>query len=212
MRTSLIITAYNYGSYVQRAIRSCLNQRYIGDNIEVILVDDASTDDTESIVASLNSDPRFKYIRHEKNMGVAAAANTGFRHAAGKYVCRVDADDFVSEIFAFFLTTYLELNHHLFGVSCDYILVDDEENKIGRKRSDEEPIACGVLYRKDWLVQHGLYDENMRHCEEEELRARLGDQYRIERIGLPLYRYRMHSRNKTKQPEYKEILSKFKRL
>ena len=210
MRTSMIITAYNYGAYVQRAVRSCLNQRFIGDETEVIVVDDASTDDTEKMMKPFESNPRVRYFRHPKNLGVAAAANTGFREALGQYVARVDADDFVSEMFAFFLTSYLEVNHDLFGVSCDYVLVDDSENKLERRRADEEPIACGILYRKDMLVKNGLYDESFRHCEEEELRARLGDQYRVERLGMPLYRYRMHSTNKTKLPEYKTVLKRFR--
>jgi glycosyltransferase involved in cell wall biosynthesis len=211
MRTSLIITAYNYAAYVQRSVRSCLNQRHIGNDIEVIVVDDASTDDTAKMLEPFRHDPRFQYIRHPENMGVAAASNTGFRKASGQYVTRVDADDFVSEMFAFWLTSYLEQNHHLFGVACDYVLVDDSENKIDRKRPDEDPIACGILYRKDLLVKQGLYDENFRHCEEEELRARLGAQYLVERLGLPLYRYRMHGSNKTKQTEYKTILSRFRK-
>lgn len=210
MRTSLIITAFNYGSYIQRAVRSCLNQKFIGDETEVIVVDDASTDETAKMMEPFRGDSRVQYIRHEENLGVAAAANTGFRKATGQYVARVDADDFVSEMFAFFLTSYLEFNHDLFGVACDYILVDEAENKISRKRSDEEPIACGILYRKDLLVIQGLYDETFRHCEEEELRARLGHRYRVERLGMPLYRYRMHDTNKTKLPEYKMVLKRFR--
>jgi glycosyltransferase involved in cell wall biosynthesis len=210
MRTSLIITAFNYASYIQRSVRSCLNQRYIGDEIEVIVVDDASTDETSRMMEPFRGDPRFHYVRHDENRGVAAAANTGFCKASGQYVARVDADDFVSEMFGFFLTSYLEFNHDLFGVACDYVLVDEAENKIGRKRPDEEPIACGILYRKDLLVKQGLYDETFRHCEEEELRARLGTQYRVERLGLPLYRYRMHGSNKTKQAEYRNVLGRFR--
>ena len=210
MRTSLINTAYNYDSYIQRSVRSCLNQRYIGDEVEVIVVDDASSDDTPKMMEPFRQEPRVHYIRHEENLGVAAAANTGFRKASGQYVTRVDADDFISEMFAFFLTTYMDLNHDLFVVACDYIVVDESENKTCRKRPDEDPIACGILYRKDLLVQQGLYDERFRHCEEEELRARLGERYRVERLGLPLYRYRMHDNNKTKQAEYNSMLKTFR--
>ena len=210
MRTTFVITAYNYGLYVQRAVRSCLNQQILEKQIEVIVVDDASDDNTREMLEPFMNDSRFRYIRHSENMGVAAAANTGFRMSSGQYVTRVDADDFVSETFAFFLTSFLEFNHDLLGVACDYVLIDDEENNMARRRPDEYPIACGILYRKDLLVHHGLYDERLRHCEEEELRARLGDEYRIERLGMPLYRYRMHSNNKTKQPEYKQVLKRFR--
>lgn len=209
MKTSIVITAYNYGDYLQRAVRSCLNQKYVEKEIEVIVVDDCSTDQTSNIVKPFMSDSRFQYIRHECNMGVAAAANSGFRAASGQYVARVDADDFISEYFVYFLSFYLESNHHLFGVSCDYTLIDETENTIERRRSDEHPIACGILYRKDILVAAGLYKASLRHCEELELRKRLGDSYVVERLGLPLYRYRMHNNNKTKKPEYKYILQGF---
>ena len=210
MRITFVITAYNYGLYVQRAVRSCLNQQILADQVEVIVVDDASDDNTEEILQPFMSDRRFNYIRNSVNKGVAAAANIGFRLASGQFVTRVDADDFVAENFAFFLVNFLEFNHDLLGVACDYVLIDDNEETIERRRPDQDPIACGILYRKDLLVLHGLYDENLRHCEEDELRVRLGDDYRVERLGMPLYRYRMHNNNKTKQPEYKKVVKRFR--
>ena len=58
------------------------------------------------------------------------------------------------------------------------------------------------MYRRDLLVQFGGYDDSMRHREEEELRKRLGEFYKIHHLKIPFYRYRMHNSNKTKEPEY----------
>ena len=196
---SVIITNYNYGNYVARSIRSCLSQRYT--NVEIIVVDDHSTDN------SLKEIEVFKeyihLIKNKKNVGVAEAANIGIRAAKAQFVIRVDADDFVNTDMCFFMSRYLIENHDAFCVSCDYILVDDHENILERKYSEKDNISCGIMYRRDLLLQMGGYNSNMRHREEEELRKRLGGFYNIHHLQVPFYRYRMHNHNKTKEPEYK---------
>ena len=87
---SVIIPTYNRAHLIKRAIQSVLNQTY--QDFEVIIVDDASTDNTEEVVKSFN-DPRIRYIRHEKNKGAAAARNTGIKTARGKYIAFQDSDD-----------------------------------------------------------------------------------------------------------------------
>ena len=59
------------------------------------------------------------------------------------------------------------------------------------------------MYRRDQFFQAGGYNDKMRHREEEELRKRLGQDYKIHHLKIPFYRYRMHNTNKTKEPEYK---------
>lgn len=113
-----------------------------------------------------------------------------------------DYDDYINENLAHFMRTYLVANHDAFCVSCDYIIVDEYESKIERKYAETHPISCGIMYRTDLLMDLGGYNPDMRHRAEEELRARLGDKYRIHHLRIPFYRYRMHSNNKTKDPEY----------
>jgi len=196
---SVVVTNYNYGKYLPRCIRSCLSQKSV--NVEVIVVDDLSTD--KSIEALQPFEEYIKIIRNQQNIGVAASANVGFRSSRSQFVIRVDADDFVSLDMCCFMKKYLEANHDAFCVSCDYVLVDDHENIIERKYAEKENISCGIMYRRDLLMEYGGYDPNMRHREEEELRKRLGDFYNIHHLRIPFYRYRMHSHNKTKEPEYK---------
>jgi glycosyltransferase involved in cell wall biosynthesis len=209
MKTSIIITAYNYGHYIERCIRSCLNQQLIepGTN-EVIVVDDGSQDNTLVLLEKFKRLPNFHLITHGENLGVAESANAGIRESLGQYVVRVDADDYVSDHFIFFLRSYLEVNHDAFGVSCDYVLVDEHEKSLERCYADQRPISCGILYQRDLLVQAGLYNPEFRHREEEELRRRLGDFYRLHHLRMPLYRYRMHNQNKTKQDAYAEFAAK----
>ncbi len=195
---SIIVTNYNYGKYLPRCLRSCLSQR--GANCEVIVVDDVSTDNSISILRPFED--KIRVIKNEKNIGVAASANEGLKMSRGQFVIRVDADDFVSADMAYFMKTYLEANHDAFCVSCDYVLVDDHENVIERKYAEKENISCGIMYRRDLLLESGGYNPEMRHREEEELRKRLGDYYRIHHLRIPFYRYRMHNHNKTKEPEY----------
>ncbi|GAI48087.1 unnamed protein product, partial [marine sediment metagenome] len=95
--------------------------------------------------------------------------------------------------------------------TCDYFVVDENENIIERKNAEEEPIACGILFRKDKLIEIGLYDEEFRLREDEDLRLRHLQKYNIYRIPLPLYRYRKHSdsitSDKAKMELYKTKLN-----
>ena len=87
---SVIIPTYNRGPLLGRAIDSVLAQSY--GNIEVIVVDDGSNDDSEAVVRSI-LDARLFYIRLEKNLGGAMARNTGIRAAKGQYIAFQDSDD-----------------------------------------------------------------------------------------------------------------------
>ena len=197
---SIIVTNYNYGNYVQRCLRSCLNQNHVKH--EVILVDDCSTDNSFEMIAPFEND--IVFIKTPENSGVSAASNLGIKNARGQFVIRVDADDYVSSDMCYIMQTYLEANHDAFCVSCDYVLVDNYENIIERKYSKIDNISCGIMYRKDLLQKLGCYNEKYRHREEEELRKRLGDYYNIHHLDIPFYRYRMHNTNKTKTKEYRE--------
>lgn len=201
MRASIIVTSYNYGSYIERCLRSCLSQNFATGEYEVIVVDDASTDGTPQILEKFKDEPNLRVILNEKNVGVAEASNIGVRASRGQFFVRVDADDYVNKDLLFFLTRYLSENHDAFCVSCDYFLVDEFGNKLERKYAQKDPVSCGIMYRTDLISQLGLYNGEFRHREEEELRARLSEYYAIHHLRIPLYRYRMHKSNKTKNKE-----------
>ncbi len=87
---SVIIPSYNSADTLSRAISSVLGQTY--SDYEIIVVDDASEDDTKELVAAYDDD-RVRYVAHEINKGGSAARNTGLDHASGDYIAYLDADD-----------------------------------------------------------------------------------------------------------------------
>lgn len=87
---SVIIPVYNAGSVIAETIRSVTGQDY--DDVEIILVDDGSSDDSRSVIAPLLSD-RIKLIDNEGAKGAAGARNTGIGHSLGRYIAFLDADD-----------------------------------------------------------------------------------------------------------------------
>src|SRR5260221_13651148 len=86
----IIITAYNYARFLPEALRSCLAQTY--QPIEIIVVDDGSTDNTREVVAGF---PDVKYI-YQENRGLSAAHNNALRHSQGDFIQFLDADDTIS--------------------------------------------------------------------------------------------------------------------
>lgn len=88
-RVSVILPTYNRANLIQRAIDSVLTQTF--DDFELIVVDDASEDETPDIVQSIEDD-RLTFIRHEENK-YGRAWNTGIEHASGEYISFIDDDD-----------------------------------------------------------------------------------------------------------------------
>lgn len=88
---SVIMPAYNCENYIEEAIRSVLNQEV---PLELIIIDDNSTDKTEEKVKSFRENQRIIYMRNESNLGVAASRNRGMEMAKGKYIAFLDSDDY----------------------------------------------------------------------------------------------------------------------
>ena len=88
---SVIIPVFNGRDHIKEALLSVLDQSY--SNIEIIIVDDASTDHTKNIIDSISNLKSLKYIRHSMNQGTSAARNTGFLHAKGDFIALLDQDD-----------------------------------------------------------------------------------------------------------------------
>lgn len=89
-KISVIIPTYNRGNSIIKSINSILMQTY--QNIEIIVIDDCSIDDTESLISELN-DNRIKYIKLKENKGANFARNIGINLATGKYITFQDSDD-----------------------------------------------------------------------------------------------------------------------
>jgi glycosyltransferase involved in cell wall biosynthesis len=192
---SVLVPAYNAERFIGRAIRSVLNQTVPDRQHEVIAVDDASTDRTAYALELFKDEIEILY--NDKKLGLPASLNRAIRAARGKYVVRVDADDYVSHDYLYILQRFLEDNTYMDAVACDYLLVDDSENVIERRNCMEHPIGCGIMFRTDHLIEIGSYDDNFLMHEDRDLRVRFLKKYAIHRIELPLYRYRRHKDNMT---------------
>ena len=88
---SVIMPSYNTAQYIGKSIESVIGQTY--PHWELIIVDDCSTDDTDSVVANYLSDERIHYLKNEKNSGAAISRNYALREAKGKWVAFLDSDD-----------------------------------------------------------------------------------------------------------------------
>ena len=124
---SIIVPVYNVEKYVTKCIDSILAQTY--KNIEVILVDDGSTDKSGSICDEYaNKDKRVKVI-HKKNGGLSSARNAGIKKATGNYLIFVDGDDYINPIMT--ATLFEDLTEHKADISiCNrYYINEDGTNK-----------------------------------------------------------------------------------
>jgi glycosyltransferase involved in cell wall biosynthesis len=199
MKVSIVITCYNRERFVSRAIRSAISQRFPRQDFEVIVVDDGSTDHSIDIIKDFEDE--VTPIFHPANGGLPAARNTGIRRARGRFVVHMDSDDYFHDELLHIEYLHLAMNPDWGAVSCDYFLVDPNERHLKRMDGKKDPIACGIMFRKENLIRIGLYDESMQICEDEELRARYTEHYLIGHVHLPLYRYTNHEGNLTNNTE-----------
>ena len=195
MEVSIIITNYNYDKYLSRAIRSAIDQNYPKDEYEIIVVDDGSTDSSRKILESYAGFVRVIY--NEENIGLPKSCNIGIRQALGKYVVRLDADDYFHKDLLKVEQLFLAYNKEYNAVSCDYLELDDNENILGRKSGEDFPIACGIMFRLDNIISIGLYNEDLTIHEDIDLRKRFEKKHTIKNITVPLYRYRKHGKSMT---------------
>lgn len=195
---SVIVSCYNHDKWVERCIRSLAHQEDIShQSYEVIVVDDGSTDNTAAVLANLEFLPHLKIIRNESNLGLPGSLNKAIRQALGRYVVRVDSDDYVGRRFLSLLRMFLDMNREYQAVAVDYVKVDEFEKVIEKVNCMEHQIACGVMFRKECLFDVGLYDESFKMREGHELRRRFDQKFQVARLEFPLYKYRHHCSNRT---------------
>lgn len=173
---SVIIPAYKQAAFLGEAIASVLNQSYT--NLEVIVVDDASPDDTAAVVASF-VDPRLRYIAHDRNRMLAASRNTGMRAARGELLALLDADDYFGPDKLALHVAYLR-DHPQCGVTYNsrYEL-NCRSNTI--RNMWRVPLRLGLadvvlgfpfspsdmVLRREWAFAVDLFDESYVHFSED---------------------------------------------
>jgi glycosyltransferase involved in cell wall biosynthesis len=113
-KVSIIIPTYNHEHYILTALKSCFLQIY--KNIEIIIIDDGSTDNTKNILSSYLN--RVTYL-YQENQGLAAARNTGLNTAEGKYIQFLDSDDTIHPEKLSKQVNFLEQNKNCIAVFCN---------------------------------------------------------------------------------------------
>lgn len=196
---SIIVCSYNHDKWIERCLRSLIHQKIVkSEDYEIVLVNDNSKDNTSKILKKYMSTNNLKIINNSKNLGLPSSINKAIHYSSGRYIVRVDSDDYVDRYFLFFLSYFLNNNREYSAVACDYVLVNDNEQYLQKKNCAREEIACGIMFRREAIIDVGLYNKNFSMREGHELRKRLEKKYKIARIEFPLYKYRKHSLNRTK--------------
>ena len=194
-KISVIIPVYNQERYLARCLHSILSQTFNDDHFEVIVINDASTDSTPFVLEQFKKN--IKIINNKQNIGLPGSLNLGIKNSNAQYIVRLDSDDYVNDKFLEILYMFANYNSKINAFACDYHLIDENEQIIETANCMEKPIGCGIIFRRQDLIKIGMYDEEFLINEEKDLRSRFETEFLINRIELPLYRYRKHETNMT---------------
>jgi glycosyltransferase involved in cell wall biosynthesis len=225
-KVSVIIPTFNRAEFLRPAITSVLNQTF--QDFEVIVVDDASKDDTREIVDRFH-DSRIKYLYRETNGGEASARNAGILNSNGQYIAFLDDDD---EWLPEKLSLQVDLLEHSTPrtglVYTGYSVIDKISNKTLSQRI---PIRKGevysylmreniigapstVLLRRECIEQVGLFDENIAYGLDYDFWIRISKCFHFEFIEISLVRYYIHENRLSNEPEiilrgFQDMMNKY---
>ena len=213
---SAVITTHNRKELLVLAIESVLNQTY--KNIECIVVDDASNDNTQEYIKRYIDEEKVKYIYipKEESRGGNYARNLGVKNAKGKYVAFLDDDDeWLSEKIEKQMKAMQE-NQRIGLVYCGSIVEYDldKANRIGQMIADEEKYADGelskrvlihticttstILIQREIFEQIGGFDENLKFWQDYELTIRIFQITRAKLVRENLVIYRIFGNSKSR--------------
>jgi len=192
---SVVIPTYNRADKIDRSLTSVLNQTY--ENLEVVVVDDGSTDNTEEVIRSYE-DTRVHYIGHEENKGATAARNTGIEAAKGEFIAFQDSDDewhpkkIEKQVEAYmnspddYKVIYTIVCGNLTGGGKIYV---PERWAVPRNGDIHHTIrkgSCvstvGIFTNKSCLEKVGYFDENFPRLQDWELAFRLSKHYKFKLV------------------------------
>ena len=206
---SILIPTYNSVDFVEDTVRSIMNQTYT--NIEIVIVDDASTDGTMKILEKLSKeDKRIKLSQNKKNLGITDNMNNGIHKCIGKYIAILDGDDWAYPYRIEEQVKLMEKDEEV--VLCaGYMDICDEnlnvkttrtyplkDKEIRRAMVKYDPISHpSSMWRKDALLKTDLYSKNFPICRDYDLIVRISKFGKYENIPKSLIKYRVRKDSET---------------
>lgn len=202
---SIVIPAYNAESFIQQTLSSVVRQTY--QNLEVIVVDDGSKDNTVKLVREFTqSDPRVSLIS-QSNFGVSAARNLGIEKSTGEFIAFIDADDIYFPDAIAKLTNAMMQADNSFGVVYGWTAYLDERGNLTgnfhssklsgdvyQKLLESDFIASATLVRKSCIEQIGNFNCQMLYgCEDWDFYLKLSEHYHFKAVPECIYGYRQIS-------------------
>ena len=196
---TVYVTNYNYGRYLRQAVNSVLAQTY--RNFELLIIDDGSTDNSRDIIAEYDGHAGIRIIL-QQNKGLNATNNVAVKAARGKYVMRLDADDFLDENALLVMTSLLDSDPSLALVFPDWYYVDAEGSITGQERRhnfqsevtllDQPAHGACTMIRRDCLIEVEAYGSAFRCQDGYELWLKIIDRYPVRNVNLPLFLSLIH--------------------
>ncbi len=191
---------FNEKEYLLESIESLLKQNL--SKFEIIIVDDASTDNSVDIVQQYDDD-RITLIQNNKNKGLTTSLNRALSEATGEYVARQDADDISDPDRLERQVQFLDRHKEVAVVGTGAHLIDGDGQVIDRRIPKCDPsfddfldkghlIHGSIMARKSVLEDVGGYNEFFRYGQDQELWLRLAKKQSIANIPQPLYNHRIH--------------------
>lgn len=144
---SIIMPSYNTGLYIARSIYSVQQQTYT--NWELIIIDDCSTDDTDTQIGLFLSDKRIHYYKNDSNSGAAISRNKALREAKGRWIAFLDSDDLWLPDKLEKQICFMEKNHYSFSYT-KYEEIDEQDNCTGITVSGPQRITKRGMYNYCW--------------------------------------------------------------
>ncbi|SHG24183.1 glycosyltransferase family 2 protein [Dysgonomonas macrotermitis] len=203
-KISVILPVYDASAYLARAIDSIIGQTYT--DWELIVINDGSTDNSESIVVNY-SDNRINYYKNEVNSGLIFTLNKAIGLCSGKYIARMDADDIASPERFERQIDYLEQNSGCSMCGTFAHIIDKDENITGKiiHQTENKYLQINLLFsvpfvhpsmmiRKE-VLEENQFDQNYLHAEDYDLWCRIARKHIVGNIPQFLLMYRWHDRN-----------------
>lgn len=196
---SVVMPVYNGEKHLVEAIESVLKQSY--RNFELIIIDDASTDQSVEIIRSF-ADPRIRFLQNNENSGVAATRNRGLQEAKGQYMVWMDCDDIIDSKKFEFQVNFLDQNQEI-GICGTWLTRFGEGRpRISKSPTDPEIIKASLsfnpsvwnataMFRMDMIKRANLsYDTRLKVAEDYNFYFDASFHFPMKNLPKSLYRYR----------------------